>query len=549
MSTTDSGAAGVGSGLRRSPSPEKGLFVRDATGLVRKISIRDAFSINMGSINIGAGWVALTFILAIFTNADLTISFLLAGVAAGLLAVVYVELVSAMPRSGGDYVFISRILHPALGSMVGVAELIIFAIFPAFWATNFATGNVEGFLSTLGTVTGNSAFTSAATNVASRGPEIVIALIFVAVFAALAIWNTKTAARVLVGLVVLQILALLVALGVMLLSSQSDFVQAFNAAYGPKETYSGMIALAQHIGYSSGFSLSSSISALPYAALAIWGFSWAAYPAGELRNATKNITYSQAAAIGISIVLYIAVWVLSKKALGETFLNAANYVATNYPAQYPIPDQPSLVLYTTMLTSNGFLKVIITLVPLFAEMAIVLTYLLTTSRIIFGLSFDRILPSRLASVNDRTATPIPAILLTMVTIMIVTIIAITTSFLSVWSNGTLDLAIIYTVLSVAGALMPFLKPNLYAASPKVIQGKIGGLPAITIVGALSALFSLYIVYLAFQQPLVVGPIGWQSVTATIGVFVLGLLVYFVARMYWRPRGIDPALAMVEIPPE
>src|SRR5450759_4351858 len=107
MSTTGgSGMAGMDSGPRRPASTEKGMFVRDATGLVRKISIRDAFSINMGSINIGAGWVALTFILAIFTNADLTISFLLAGVAAGLLAVVYIELVSAMPRSGGDYVFI-----------------------------------------------------------------------------------------------------------------------------------------------------------------------------------------------------------------------------------------------------------------------------------------------------------------------------------------------------------------------------------------------------------------------------------------------------------
>jgi amino acid transporter len=165
------------------------------------------------------------------------------------------------------------------------------------------------------------------------------------------------------------------------------------------------------------------------------------------------------------------------------------------------------------------------------------------------LSFDRILPSRLASVNDRTATPIPAILLTMVTIMIVSIIAITTSVLSVWSNGTLDLAIIYTILSVAGAAMPFMKPNLYAASPRVIRGSIGGLPVITIVGALSALFSLYIVYLAFKQPLVVGPIGWQSITATVGVFVLGLAIYLIARLYWRSRGIDPALAMVEIPPE
>lgn len=536
------------------PSPAgalaKGMFVRDSTGLVRKISIWDAFSINMGSIQVGGGWVSLTFILAIFTNADLTVSLILAGIAAGFLALVYVQLVSAMPRSGGDYVFISRLIHPIVGAAIGCGELVFFAVFPGFWATNFVQSNLESFLTTLGSVTGTSGFTTLGNNLgSSHGAELIVAFVYIAILAAIAMWKNTTATKVLVSLVLLQVATLLVGLAILLFASHAHFISEFNSTYGPKNSYNSILALAHHNGYNAGFSLSSSVKALPYAALLIWGFSWAAYPAGELRNAGKNITYSQFAAIGASITLYIAIWVFAKKALGETFLNSVNYLATNYSSKFPLADQPSLGLYASMLTSSGLIKVTVSLIPLFAETALVLTYLMTTSRIIFALSFDRLLPDWLASVNDRTATPIPAIVLTAITIMAIVIISITTSFLAVWSNGTLDLAIVYVVVSLTGAVLPYVKPQLYASSPSVVRGKIAGVPMITIISVLSLLFSLYIVYLAWEQPLVVGPIGWQSVTATIVVFLWGILAFFIARTYWRSHGLDPSLAMAEIPPE
>src|SRR5207248_2468328 len=98
-------------------------------------------------------------------------------------------------------------------------------------------------------------------------------------------------------------------------------------------------------------------------------------------------------------------------------------------------------------------------------------------------------------------------------------------------------------------LLPYLKPDVWAATARFMPGGVAGVPWVTIVGVLSALASLYVVILAFKQPLAVGPISWQSITATIVTFLWGVVAFYISRWYHRSRGIDPALAMAEIPPE
>src|SRR5688572_1990564 len=91
-------------------APEiEGLYARKSSGLVRELGIRDAFSINIGSINVVGMAVFLIVFLSIFPNTDFTVPLLAGAAAAGLLALVYAQLLAAMPRSGGDYVFASRI--------------------------------------------------------------------------------------------------------------------------------------------------------------------------------------------------------------------------------------------------------------------------------------------------------------------------------------------------------------------------------------------------------------------------------------------------------
>src|SRR5688572_11521775 len=99
---------------------EPSLFARKATGLVRGWAVRDAFIYAFFSINL----VTLGFFIfsyAVFIpDGSLMWAVLLSGAYLLLQAVTYASLVAAMPRAGGDYVWISRTLGGGIGFVLAV---------------------------------------------------------------------------------------------------------------------------------------------------------------------------------------------------------------------------------------------------------------------------------------------------------------------------------------------------------------------------------------------------------------------------------------------
>src|ERR687886_1762236 len=91
------------------------LFQRKATGLLRGWSVWDGFIYATFSINL------ITLGLFIFSSApsipdgSLTFAIILAGLYLVFQAITYASLIAAMPRAGGDYVWISRILGGGIG--------------------------------------------------------------------------------------------------------------------------------------------------------------------------------------------------------------------------------------------------------------------------------------------------------------------------------------------------------------------------------------------------------------------------------------------------
>jgi basic amino acid/polyamine antiporter, APA family len=99
---------------------ERTLFARKATGLVRGWSVRDGFIYAFFSINL------ITLGLFIFSYAvfipegSLLWAVILSGAYLVLQAITYASLIAAMPRAGGDYVWISRILGGGIGFVLAV---------------------------------------------------------------------------------------------------------------------------------------------------------------------------------------------------------------------------------------------------------------------------------------------------------------------------------------------------------------------------------------------------------------------------------------------
>src|ERR1700722_3044855 len=102
----------------------EGLFVRKSSGLVREMGLRDAFSVGVAWTNFSGLAVTFVILLSLFPGVSITWALLITGILSFATAIAYAELVAAMPRSGGDYVYLSRIFHPAVGAAVGGAVLV-----------------------------------------------------------------------------------------------------------------------------------------------------------------------------------------------------------------------------------------------------------------------------------------------------------------------------------------------------------------------------------------------------------------------------------------
>ncbi|MDX6552064.1 MAG: hypothetical protein QOH74_552, partial [Gaiellales bacterium] len=117
----DSHAEPVSSGQGAAP------FTRKATGLVRDLSLLDMITYNASvATPLGVALaIALFYVFAIFPGANIVVALLLGLVGILFPIVTFALLSSAMPRVGGDYAFISRIMHPSLALASNLCYLIV----------------------------------------------------------------------------------------------------------------------------------------------------------------------------------------------------------------------------------------------------------------------------------------------------------------------------------------------------------------------------------------------------------------------------------------
>lgn len=106
---SESQGSPVGQGEAQASEPE----------LSRDLGFFAVFTTATGTM-IGAGIFVLPGVAAEGAGPGAALSFLLAGLIAGIAAVCVCELATAMPKAGGPYYFVSRAMGPVVGSMVGL---------------------------------------------------------------------------------------------------------------------------------------------------------------------------------------------------------------------------------------------------------------------------------------------------------------------------------------------------------------------------------------------------------------------------------------------
>jgi amino acid transporter len=265
----------------------------------------------------------------------------------------------------------------------------------------------------------------------------------------------------------------------------------------------------------------------------------------------KTTKISTLLALAAGVVMYLVGWLALRHVAGLPFLQSANWLAANNPDAYGhLTSAPTTItFYALLLSSDPVTKILMAVAFPAATVAIIAAYMLVLSRIAFALSFDRLLPTFMSDVTEGRHVPRNSYLLSVAGFVVFVALAIYTSFLSVFRDLTLLSAIGFALVSLAAAVLPYVKRDLYEATPRAFKGSWLGLPPITVIGAISTIVNVWMAYIVATKPQITGGYSLGSVLTLIIVFGWGLAAYVIALFWTKGRGLGFGLATRTLPPE
>jgi basic amino acid/polyamine antiporter, APA family len=540
------------------------LFLRKATGLVKGWSKFDAFLYSFMSVNFVT--LGLFFSLAVlgYVPAGQVIpAIIVSGVFITFLVITYAMLISVMPRAGGDYVWQSRVLGGGIAFVLAVTGW-WFILW--YWTPIYASIlNVEvlqplaaifkwgGLLTWLGTK--NGIFV------------ICIATTFLAGY--LVSLGMEGYAKVQKYCFYLGIAALAVVMLVMLFGSRAGFQSSFNSEsarlFGTSgDTYTATIkAAAGSIPPKISLSpfLGNSLLLIPFLCFWILWPNWGATLYGEVRGASdfKRVMSGMMYGLWVTVAIAVVFLLLASKFFGWDFFNAGNVNFINYFYGYTTSNTIPVWTYPPLMVGFFFKNSVVSAIIVLLFGAWFLgwagTLFLSSTRVIFAAAFDRILPERVADVSEKRHVPVWALILMLAPSLAVSAFyAYWLTFRTYVLDAVLVIAVTFFGTAIAAMVLPWRKKHLYENSA-IAKYKVGGFPLITITGGLTALFIGYNLYKWIWPPKnsasgnLYGVNDPKSLVFMGSMYVLGLVIYLVAKFYRKSQGIDLKAIYQEIPVE
>ncbi|HLC03607.1 MAG TPA: APC family permease, partial [Anaerolineales bacterium] len=530
------------------------LFARKASGLVREFGFFDTFSFNVIGYALGLV-IAITpfFAGALFPGANIFLILIVGTVLAVFNGLTYSLLAGAMPRSGGEYVYNGRVLHPAIGFMSNWgftwSQFLGIGIYTQ-WAVNYA---LAVSLTTLGYALHNDGLYNAGLYIQTPSASFIFGVIVLVTVVIVQLLGMKFLRRFLNFFFVIATLGTLITLGIFIFSSRAEFIQAFNSFMsstgGMNNAYSGIIDLARTNGWTEvPASFWQVILALPLGYWVYIGFTYSAYVGGEVKEPQKTQSYAILASLVFGFILYMAVMGAYYAVVGTQFNNAAAFLEYNTSVN-PLPVAGVLNFFASLLSSNALLLVLMD-ISFFLWYYLLLFVMFTICvRNLFAWSFDQITPVWLTKVTQKTRSPWSATVAVGVIALILLWASIFTPLFDYVFNYIAIFSIAFWITSFAAILLPYRKPELFAAAPDIVRSKIAGIPLVTIAGVVNLILFSLILYSSFSLPAFSGPVGPIAIAFLLGIYIVGVVIYFIAAGIRRGQGVDLDLMYGEIPPE
>lgn len=458
-----------------SATPE--VFTRKASGLVRVMSPYSAFVYNILTMGIIFPWVFLVSPTA-FPGGNIPLGILICTLVQIPIAFTAVWLSTALPRSGGDYIFQSRVFGGGIGYTVVMSGLVIWIL---VWTA--LSGWLVGVLGLaplflgLGHVLNNQALIGVGLWATTSNGLFIISVVNGAAGAALLVAGFSKYVKfqhVLWFGTLVGFAATLLVLFTTSASTFADRLNAFAASVGDSPTfYQDALAAAQGAGVNTNPSFNWLLTLL-IAPVAWQSLQWSTYSCeqnGEIKDARsfKSQTFVMVGSL-IATGLLLAL-------LGLALQNAAGtegQVVASYGYWYVDPAAKiadTIILAPSMLavavSNNALLILLIGIGFTLNAFQIICNCYIGVTRIMVAMSLDRLLPEWVSKVDDRWHTPVNAhVVYFVLSLPIFYLYSYFYNDFVLFTLGvTFGCGYAFAATALAGALMPFRAKELYESSP------------------------------------------------------------------------------------
>lgn len=518
------------------------VFTRRASGLVREIGIFTAVAIPL-THTIGGG-INKLLILASYENpgANVPLAYILAGIPVFATAVAYTMLAVSMPRTGGDYIYISRGLNPMLGFLTSwgfwwteIISLGVIAYYDVdFWGLGFRIANQA---------TGNPRFLDLAEAFKEGEPScLLIGFVIVILSAVITYFGARVYSWIINLGLFIGVIGSLVMVYFFIAKSPGDASTLWNQTYGAG-TYEKIVDLAYETGWER---VPSSFGATAGASIgAVWayiGFTAGAYMGGEIKNPSKGMVWSITVSAILIIAYYTFIGIMVYRAFGE-FIPQYTHVTKNAADQLSqfLPSAPTPLLPTfaaALAPGRHILQLIMAVSGAIWLLNDIPAFFLVCSRLVFSWSFNRFFPEKIAEVNDRWHSPHYAILLTTIGGFIGVLLcqygpwvaAVDTTMLYIF-------AVMFGCL--AAAVTPYIRREVYERS---IMMEFLRIPIMTWAGVIGFGGNFLLVFVA-GKAIPIDHMLFLSIW-----MVCGIIIFLSYYAYNMRRGVDVKTIYAEIPP-
>ncbi|EZQ12276.1 hypothetical protein CM19_00025 [Candidatus Acidianus copahuensis] len=525
---------------------KKGLFIRESSGLIREMGAKHSFGKVLALIVPISAYYTLIYSPAL-PSANWNIGIVIAAILALPIFFTYLKLAEYIPRSSGEYVYISRILGPIPATVQGIANIFSTPLLAALLSQIEISAGLAPAIQLIGMVTHNYGLLNLGTQMLTNptfffmSTAIVLFLMWI-----VSILPPRHMANFMFVIASLQVIG-----GILIVGILSQGMKTFEYAFNSISKTSFQTLYSHGLSYYSP--LANPLETLIWAILMMmWLFIWffaPSYFAGEYKKASNSLKLGMVSGYAVAAIIIFGLVFTTEYSMGIPFFN---YVSLNgWGSSIPLSASSGYIAWAGIIAlSSPTLAIIMAILNLGLQFVAMPLSLAIPSRVMLAMSFDRILPEKLAYVSPRLHTPLLASSIVLAMSMFY---EYATQFLGFEVSVIVLIGILFlyqfllaTISALVGGIRGITGVDLKKEERRklIFYGGLGS--AILIMATFFALW--YATINSLYASMVIGiPMINYLVIGLIPV--AGVITFLTSKFTRKREGIDLELLFKEIPPE